>query len=459
MLKTYVMIENFHILLIVNQINQLFDENMKIVKIDTNIELLTMQTKLNMIIKNQFKLITKSETTKTAQNSKKSQTINLQTINFIKSFQIKSSNYETFKSTEIFSNFSSIKSSIVFIVFIITAKHAITNSKSWTQVINRKTIKKIKKINMFDMIKKIKIDEKTIWKNRRIIMISAASINQINWMKYRNKINDIFKKINIHDVLIIAAEMFKMKHFIIFTVIKKNITNQLIQNRIAWKKQFQFSIIYIDETWRKFLIHEIKTIIFENSTDMKLFQNEVETFNQGVKLIREPQWLIKPENRQGKIHSSIKIAVRSQNEADQIKRELVIAKKMLKIIEFFSIKSTNQCMKCMKFEHIMIYCRQSYYSCKWCEENHENRQHLCFICKLSKSCSHESSKCVNCNRSHAANNKACEHFRTLFIRFRENHENELWLKNQKFEFCNIMLQNQQTLWYRVWNMRLIKKLI
>ena len=52
MLKTYVMIENFHMLLIVNQINQFLDENMKIVKIDTNIELLTMQIKLNMIIKN-----------------------------------------------------------------------------------------------------------------------------------------------------------------------------------------------------------------------------------------------------------------------------------------------------------------------------------------------------------------------------------------------------------------------
>ena len=86
MLKTYVMIENFHMLSIVNQINQLFDENMKIVKIDTNIELLAMQIKLNMIIKNQFKLIIKSETTKTTQNSKKLQTINLQTINFIKSF-------------------------------------------------------------------------------------------------------------------------------------------------------------------------------------------------------------------------------------------------------------------------------------------------------------------------------------------------------------------------------------
>ena len=118
---------------------------------------------------------------------------------------------------------------------------------------------------------------------------------------------------------------------------------------------------------------------------------------------------------------------------------------MLKIIEFFSIKSTNQCIKCMKFEHIMIYCKQSYYNCKWCDKNHENRQHMCFICKLFESCSHDFSKCVNCNQSHAADNKTCKHFKILFIKSRENHENELWLKNQKFEFCNIMLQNKQTL--------------
>ena len=66
-----------------------------------------------------------------------------------------------------------------------------------------------------------------------MIMISTASINQINCMKYQNKMNNVFKKINIHDILIIAAEMFKIKHFIIFTMIEKNIANQLIENRIT----------------------------------------------------------------------------------------------------------------------------------------------------------------------------------------------------------------------------------
>ena len=67
-------------------------------------------------------------------------------------------------------------------------------------------------------------------------------------MKYRNKMNNALKKVNIHDVLVIAAEMSKTKHFIIFTVAEKNTANQLIKQRTAWEKDFQFSIIHIDKT-------------------------------------------------------------------------------------------------------------------------------------------------------------------------------------------------------------------
>ena len=66
-----------------------------------------------------------------------------------------------------------------------------------------------------------------------MIMIPTAPINQINCMKYRNKMNNALKKANIHDVLVIAAEMSKTKHFIIFTVAEKNTANQLIENRVT----------------------------------------------------------------------------------------------------------------------------------------------------------------------------------------------------------------------------------
>ena len=120
------MIENFYMLLIVNQLNQFFDEKTKIAKISINIELLTMQIKLNIIIKNQFKSAAKFKTTKTTQNFKKSSLA----INFIKSLQIKSSKYEIFKLIKIFSNFNSIKSLIVSMIFIITIKHTATNEES-----------------------------------------------------------------------------------------------------------------------------------------------------------------------------------------------------------------------------------------------------------------------------------------------------------------------------------------
>ena len=64
-------------------------------------------------------------------------------------------------------------------------------------------------------------------------MILTALINQINCMNYENKMNNIFKKINIYNILIIAAETFRIKYFIIFTIIEKNIAKQLIKNRIV----------------------------------------------------------------------------------------------------------------------------------------------------------------------------------------------------------------------------------
>ena len=60
--------------------------------------------------------------------------------------------------------------------------------------------------------------------------MKKSKTNQIDCMEYRNKMNNALKKSNIHDILIITAEMSKTKNSIIFTVTKKNTANQLIQN-------------------------------------------------------------------------------------------------------------------------------------------------------------------------------------------------------------------------------------
>ena len=123
------------------------------------------------------------------------------------------------------------------------------------------------------MTKKIKIDEKTAWKNRWLIMISKTSINQIDCMKYQNKMNNAFKNVNIHDVLIITTELSQTKNFIIFTMIEKNTANQLINHRKIWKKNFsifnhthRWNMTKIFDTWnwndhfRKFDWHKIVSI-------------------------------------------------------------------------------------------------------------------------------------------------------------------------------------------------------
>ena len=134
---------------------------------------------------------------------------------------------------------------------------------------------------------------------------------------------------------------------------------------------------------------------------------------------------MKPESRIDKTHSSVKIAVRTQNETNRIKKELMIAGKMSKIFEFIAIKSTDQCIKCQKFDHISIHCKQQFFNCKLCGKNHETRHHTCNICQTNESCPHEPPKCVNCQKSHAANNKSCEIFKALLTKTRNNQKDEL----------------------------------
>ena len=49
-------------------------------------------------------------------------------------------------------------------------------------------------------------------------------------MNYRNKMNIVFKKVNIRDVLVVAANLFKIKIFIIFTMTEKKTASQLIKH-------------------------------------------------------------------------------------------------------------------------------------------------------------------------------------------------------------------------------------
>ena len=57
-----------------------------------------------------------------------------------------------------------------------------------------------------------------------------------------------------------------------------------------------------------------------------LLKDEIETFNPGLKLLKNPIWISSQENRQAKRHASILIAVENAKQAElAIEKKLCIA--------------------------------------------------------------------------------------------------------------------------------------
>ena len=124
MLTAYAIAENSHMLSIVDQINQLINDSKEIVKANITIEILMMQTKLNTIIKNQNELV-KNQTKTKFETAKIKQNFNKQHISKpLQPPQIKSSIQQQFGPFMTQKITASIKTSMIFVIFIITAKTA-----------------------------------------------------------------------------------------------------------------------------------------------------------------------------------------------------------------------------------------------------------------------------------------------------------------------------------------------
>ncbi len=181
---------------------------------------------------------------------------------------------------------------------------------------------------------------------------------------------------------------------------------------------------------------------------MNKFQKEIETYNE-LTFARESIWLTRVEKRENKTHISVKISLKFKNDADKaIKKELIVNEKTLQVTKFLNNR-IKQCHKCQEFEHLINTYRETNAKCRLCAKNHDIRMHICLICKSTKLCSHISSKCANCDESHAANDSNCEHFRAIEIKSRKNNQfATLWVTQlfKKLKSCNIIVQNLQTHW-------------
>ncbi len=200
--------------------------------------------------------------------------------------------------------------------------------------------------------------------------------------------------------------------------------------------------------WFERIVHDVEIESYDNL--MKKFQKEIETYND-LTLARESIWLTRAKKRKNKTHSSVKISLKFKNDADKaIKKGLIMNEKALQVTKFLNNR-INQCHKCQEFEHLINTCKETSAKCRLCAKNHDIRMHICLICKATKSCSHISSKCTNCNEAHAANDVNCERFKVIEIKSRKNNQLMiLWVIHlKKLDSCNIIVQDRQTRWYRV----------
>src|SRR5436189_5922477 len=142
---------------------------------------------------------------------------------------------------------------------------------------------------------------------------------------------------------------------------------------------------------------------------LSLLKEEIETFNPGLKLLKNPIWLSSEENRQNNRHATILIAVENAKQAQTaIENRLCIAGNWLIAEKCQNFLFKKQCLNCQKFDHSIRICFAQAI-CQICAEEHKTSQHNCNICNIQDQiCSHAILKCSNCEESHIANSNTCE---------------------------------------------------
>src|SRR5438034_7510293 len=107
------------------------------------------------------------------------------------------------------------------------------------------------------------------------------------------------------------------------------------------------------------------------------------------------------------MHASAVITFDSEKAVQKaLKKRLLIADISIKIA-VFEAKSSEQCLKCQKFDHATIACKNKAV-CQFCSQNHSTRLHICKICEIVECvCIHTALKCGNCVGNHDANSKKC----------------------------------------------------
>ncbi len=165
----------------------------------------------------------------------------------------------------------------------------------------------------------------------------------------RELVNNALKNAKIDLVVATVAKTQKGNN-IVLTILEKYTADALLAQRAIWEHVFD---VKKDEKWHKIVIHSLETEIFNTETGMENLKTEIESFNLESKLIINPIWLSKSENRLRNRHASAILAFRTEAEAQRhLKKRLLAARSTYRTAEYRDYRPNDQCQKCQTFEHL-----------------------------------------------------------------------------------------------------------
>ncbi len=157
----------------------------------------------------------------------------------------------------------------------------------------------------------------------------------------RDSMNNALKKAK-SDLIVATVAKTQKGNNIVLTVSEKYTADALLAQRAIWEHVFDVKSIKKDEKWHKIVIHSLETEIFNTETGMKNLKTELESYNSGLKLIINPIWLSKSENRSRNRHASTILAFRIEAEAQRhLKKRLLAAKSTYRTVEYRDYRSND----------------------------------------------------------------------------------------------------------------------
>ena len=258
-----------------------------------------------------------------------------------------------------------------------------------------------------------KTEHKSEKRQRLLVKVTKEAMQNFNGLQLRNLINDAFFMHNIAFKAVVAAvvKSFSGQSIIIVTMANYS-SDFLLHHKDIWQEPFSESInsdlkLEKDEKWGKFVLHDIPTKLFNMEDGMLLLREELEQYNPGLTLKKDPVWLTSWEKRDVSRTASVLVFVENVQQATRT--HVLVSSLQLRVYEYKEkdLKTFLQCFNCQRWGHSARDCMRKTV-CQLCAGAHFTKGHTCSICKkIGVICPHTEVKCGNCGEKHAANSTFC----------------------------------------------------